>query len=548
MKNVGHASNFTDHRDRITAGLWYVVTAIVTATIIGVLCEIAVRQPLKISPDPAFFIAIGQLILDGKVPYVDLFDVNPPLVLYLHTIPALVARFLPIPTSESFNFFVIAAFTLSLSLSAGVLWRRRSHSESFIFCPLLIGFALATFLFGTRLNDFGQREHLFMLSYLPFFLVRWLRWTKRPVARVEAVLASIPVSITVLLKPHFVFVVLFTELAMLLQSFSSKRRTQLPYRTPETAILLLAAAGYALYLCLMPAEARHGYFDFIVPAYALGYDAFVSSTPTLIAGALLQFKQSVYVCMSALIGAHILRGRSTLLIPLSALTTASYIIYMVQGNAWINRAIPFFTGGFMLAGVEIAILLGAIASLAGQASKVANRCLAALMGVALLAAIGQERFVQRLISDDPQPFLLSRIGLKGSCAHFGLLSTAETVLQDSTERDTILFMSPYISPGYPTLLQLNRRPASRYLHGMLIPVLVHGTKSTDVRKREFAERMLQKTARDYSEDIRTNRPKLIFVQKKRMASYIESNKTLLDALSPYDKTTEIEGHDVYRLR
>lgn len=550
MKDFGLKSNFLCAYpiDRTTARLWCFVTTAVVVFVVGVLSEIAIRQPLKISPDPAFFMAIGQLILEGKVPYVDLFDVNPPLVLYLHTIPAMVARFLPIPTSESFNFFVIGSFVLSTLLSSIIFWRRRHHAESFLFCPLLIGFTLATFLFGTRLNDFGQREHLFVLAYLPFFLIRWLKWTMRPVASLEAIFATVPLAITVLLKPHFVFVVLFTELSMFLQTFFAKQRVFASYRKPEIGVLLSAAAIYGLYFCFMPEEARHGYFDFIIPSYSLGYDAFVSSTPTLIAGALLQFKFSVYVCVTALIGAHILQGRSTLLIPLAGLTTASYAIYIVQGNAWINRAIPFFTGGFMLASIEIGILLYLVASFAAKMSITCHRVLAALVGVALVSAIGQEQSIQRLISNDPQPFLLSRIGLKGSCAHFGLLAVHEPILQETTEHDTILFISPFIAPGYPTLLQLNRRPASRYLHGMLIPVLLHGIKSTDNRKQEFAKSMLERATREYSDDIKKNKPKLIFVQKKLMAPFIESNPVILDALSAYEKTSEIEAHDVYRLR
>ncbi len=548
MNHVNSKDEYSYPIDRATSAVWWVVTVGVIAFIVVVLSEITVRQPMKISPDPAFFVAIGQLILQGRTPYIDLFDVNPPLVLYLHTLPAMVARCFPVPVSESFTFFVLACFSLSVAISAVILWRRRHHSESFLFCPLLIGFALASFMFGTRLNDFGQREHLFVLSYLPFFLIRWLRWTARPVSRIESVVASVALAITALLKPHFIFVILFTEVSMFLQNVCSKRKIAIPFRTPEILIIAVTSLAYALYFCVMPTQARQGYFDFIVPAYSLGYDAFTSSTPTLLAGALLQFKYSVYVCVLSLVGAHVLFGRSTLLTPLAGLTTAGYIIYLWQGNAWINRAMPFFTGGYMLASIEIAIVLYAIGSLARHASGIAHRCIAAAMGLLLVWSIGYERWIQMLISDDPQPFQLSRIGLKGTCAHFGLKSVAETILQETNDIDTILFISAYIDPGYPTLLQLNRRPASRYLHGMLIPVLLFGAKSADERKKAFAEQMMVKVTDDYCEDIERNRPKLIFIQKKMIGSFVQNNEKLQRSLSAYEKTREIEGHDIYRLR
>lgn len=533
--------------DRKTSAIWCVVAVGTIAFVTEVLFAIISRQPFKIGPDPAFFIAVGQLILEGKIPYVDMFDVNPPLVLYLHALPALAAKMLPIPASETFSLFVLLLFAICIALSAAILWRRRSHPEAFLFCPLLIGFALATFLFGTRLNDFGQREHLFALTYFPLFLIRWLRWSARPVSRREAILAALPVGITALLKPHFVFLVLAGEVSMFLQNLCMKRRVSPPLRVPEITVLLVSALIYGLYFCLMPQQSRHGYFDIMVPAYSLGYDAFASSTPTLLVGALLQFKYSVVLCVVALLGTHILSGRSTLLIPLAGVTTAAYLIYLWQGNAWINRAIPFFTYGYMLCSIEIAIVLYAIASHAGKLTLLANRFLAACIGLLLFWCIGQERWIQMLVSNDQQPFLLSRIGLTGTCSHFGLSPAAETILKETKQGDMVLFISPFIAPGYPCLLQINRRPASRFIHGMLIPVLSFGMKSDDPSRRAFAERLMEDVTKQYREDIELNKPKLIFVQKKLMSPFVQESKDLQKALSAYEKVEEIEGHDVYRL-
>jgi hypothetical protein len=46
-------------------------------------------HPLRIGWDPALHLQCAQLIVAGGLPYVDMFDVNPPLIWYLDMLPAL---------------------------------------------------------------------------------------------------------------------------------------------------------------------------------------------------------------------------------------------------------------------------------------------------------------------------------------------------------------------------------------------------------------------------------------------------------------------------
>ncbi|HMY02717.1 MAG TPA: hypothetical protein PKA48_05155, partial [Candidatus Obscuribacter sp.] len=54
-------------------------------------------HPLSISADQSVYVQSGLLLLQGKVPYLDFFDFNPPLIVYLNVIPVLVARALALP-------------------------------------------------------------------------------------------------------------------------------------------------------------------------------------------------------------------------------------------------------------------------------------------------------------------------------------------------------------------------------------------------------------------------------------------------------------------
>ncbi len=73
--------------------------------------------PLQISPDQSMFVAIGELLLQGKRLYVDVFDVNPPLAFYVHMVPAMVSRLFIIPAPQAFGFSIIACWLYSVGFS-----------------------------------------------------------------------------------------------------------------------------------------------------------------------------------------------------------------------------------------------------------------------------------------------------------------------------------------------------------------------------------------------------------------------------------------------
>ncbi|MBK7841277.1 MAG: hypothetical protein IPJ49_27065 [Candidatus Obscuribacter sp.] len=49
-------------------------------------------HPLNVSADQSVYLQCGELILQGKVPYRDFFDFNPPLIMYINVIPVALAH------------------------------------------------------------------------------------------------------------------------------------------------------------------------------------------------------------------------------------------------------------------------------------------------------------------------------------------------------------------------------------------------------------------------------------------------------------------------
>jgi hypothetical protein len=108
-------------------------------------------------------------------------------------------------------------------------------------------------------------------------------------------------------------------------------------------------------------------------------------------------------------------------------------------------------------------------------------------------------------------------------------------------------MTRSIAPGYPLLLQTKREPASRYLHGMLLPTLIYaGDKARSEAVKEKMAGFMAKVLADYREDIRCNKPKLILIQSTRMWDILEHSKFMQDPIfEQYQFAGVVDDHRIY---
>ncbi|MGE5532346.1 MAG: hypothetical protein ACM3VW_09545 [Bacteroidota bacterium] len=65
--------------------------------VIGMFLALIAAHPDRVNHDSAQHLQIGQMILHGAVPFIDVYDTNPPLIMYLSAIPAGIAQALGVP-------------------------------------------------------------------------------------------------------------------------------------------------------------------------------------------------------------------------------------------------------------------------------------------------------------------------------------------------------------------------------------------------------------------------------------------------------------------
>jgi hypothetical protein len=290
-------------------------------------------------PDVAYFVYVSQRWLHGMQLYVDLIEVNPPLIIVLTTFPVWLAEQLDLPATAVFMAAVGLVIVLSSWLTARLL---AAYSPLFsdrlrTACAIVIVFAVVPRL------AFGQREHLLTALVLPYLALVALRLRGQPIRAWLAIAIGIAAAVGFALKPHQILAL------VLIEAFALARGLR-PFR-PETWAV---AAGLVVYVvgifALFPS-----YFTETLPLVLTYYR--VDDIPW---STLFGSRYFIGMCIIALAVAALSRVRQPndpLPIVLSAFALGAAIAYLAQRKGWFYQTLPFF----LVAGLCLAYRLADIA-------------------------------------------------------------------------------------------------------------------------------------------------------------------------------------------
>ncbi len=198
--------------------------------------------------DVAGVLHFSQRWLAGEQMYVDLIDVNPPLIFILNLIPAAIAAVTPLSGPLAFQLCVLLLGVWIWYLSRRV---RDPRGEGAIECALLD--VLPVLFLLTAGYDFGQREHLMAMMSLPYILAA-VRRARGEIPRLQ-IATALTAAVGLALKPHFLALPVLVELAVLLG---------LGWRALRNPVPWVMAAFFVLYAVSIPILLP-AYFNSVVP-------------------------------------------------------------------------------------------------------------------------------------------------------------------------------------------------------------------------------------------------------------------------------------------
>ena len=217
---------------------------------------------------PLILLDCARLILHGWVPYVDFAEINPPMTHYIHVLPVYLASLsdLEIPTA-----FFIFVLVLAVYSAAALLFLLSRLTPVFSVPSRLVLAAVCVMfsLWVLRASEFGQREHLFALAYIPWLYCRVIRHGRGDVPTWVGIAIGLIAGPMFLLKPHFCVLIALLEAWFL---FLSHRFSTLRY--PEILVLAGWVVAYVVHFCFWPSEMRDALFFRWLPSVIASYDAY----------------------------------------------------------------------------------------------------------------------------------------------------------------------------------------------------------------------------------------------------------------------------------
>lgn len=306
---------------------------------IGII-GLVVAMPYRTSIDSAMYLDLGSRILAGEVPYVDFIEINPPTIYYLSAAVVWVSRIVQVHPTIVFQFVVSLLIALISYICTNLLRLAFPDRQQFphrLF-TLVLSFSGVLFLLA---NGYGQREHIFVLLFLPWILLRWNRWQGNQVKGGWAVGLACAVAVT--LKPHFLLFPLGMEIYWILEHRSLRKLISI-----EWLVVILCAFFFGAGLFL-PESIRQGILNDLLPMVRSGGYAAYGSLSALIMILIVSARATPVIALLAWIPGLINDKKTTsLLRTFSIFTLISILVFVQQGKGWDYHFIPAMTGSLVI--------------------------------------------------------------------------------------------------------------------------------------------------------------------------------------------------------
>ena len=440
--------------------------------------------------DVAMYAQCAQLILSGKVPYVDFVDINFPANFYVFLLPVWLDTWMHLSLTVMVNEFVWLLLVASLILCYCVIRQKVEIADVPLLTAVLFGF---TVLNLPLFFHFGQREHLFVLAFMPFFLTRWLRYEGKQIGLILPVITGATAGLGASLKPPYFLVFL-----ILIELFWLVRTKRLCLLTPEIIscaitllLLLLSFLSFTL-----PADA---FLHRWIPLTLEGSGAFACPLKNLFLFAVPWSPAGVTIFMVAGICAcaFFTRKKHSLVGPLLAWTGAGYLIYLLQQKGWDYHSIVMTAGYFMLA--NLILMLAVQKLIAARMFVWLNTWAKPPVLQLILYLTGVFAFSPLLVRDS--------FSMEATDLRLNNLFAAY-----AKKGDRIFVVSGHVYPQYPCLAQMSLLPASRYI--FTYPINMYHWLI--IKERAPLQKTAYGAAQHYvvqeiCKDIKTNQPKIIAV-------------------------------------
>lgn len=434
-------------------------------------------------PDTSWLLYAAERLRRGARLYVDVVEVNPPLIVWLNLPVAALAELTGLAPLQVYRCAVAGVIGLSLSLIAVVLGRNALEAPTTTRVLMLLSAVVLAPLAG---SDFGEREHLLLVGALPYVFMVAARLQAIPMPGWLALLAGVMAGAGLALKPYFLVLPLVLEGGVLLTRRGTLARAE----------TLAIASVLVLYLAAVQLWAPE-YWD-VARTFGAAYYRFLQE-PWLIT-AVTGHGAGLVLC--ALLAYSVLRKRGVDAPLGSTLFLATLALYgsaVLQRKGWRYHFYPAMGTSLLLLGWLTTRVPVAPTSLARRLYRAVALAVTLFLPLSLLAAGAMRLAVPTsapIVGDPDLPRLV------------------EVVRREADGRG-VLVLSTNMASAFPMVPMARARWTSRYPSVWMLGAAYQDRLEADtpLQYRSLEQRLPLERAMmaAVSEDLTRHRPELIVV-------------------------------------
>lgn len=280
--------------------------------------------------DVSYLMHASSRLMEGGNYLQNFFETNPPMILFLYTIPVLLVKKLFLRFDVALRIFVFSLSFLSLTL-CGYFFKKNYQKNVFFISVLAIIFCLLP------TYEFGQREHLLILLIMPYVIATDLRLRKQRIPNMLALVIGFMAGCGFALKPFFVIPLILSEVYLV---FLNKKL--FAWVRVESMMLLAVLIGYLILIVSITPEYITESLPHIVALYYPGFARNILD---------LTLKLTFCYCILAVICFFSInqREKDGYINAILVLYLCGFmLVYVLEGTAWYYHIIPAFSFACLL--------------------------------------------------------------------------------------------------------------------------------------------------------------------------------------------------------
>lgn len=275
--------------------------------------------------DSTWILYVASQIVEGKTLYIDISEVNPPLIFLYSSIAIYISKITFFSNIESYIILISILILISICLSFFILKRTSTTKENIRYYIYLITFILII----STLPAYGQREHLLIIFTLPYIIFSMFR-DKIILQNYMLLIIVVFASLGLNLKPHFFILIITIELIYI---FHFKR---IFYFIRWDSLLIFFSG--VIYLLLIFLEFPE-YINFAIPLAIETYTSLFNKPFSIL---LLNYEVFIFL-LGIFIWLIFTKKEFNLDIKVLFITILSFLlIYFLQQKGWFYHRLPFF--------------------------------------------------------------------------------------------------------------------------------------------------------------------------------------------------------------